>query len=225
MNPPRRACAFRAWLSSATSTYEAGPRGFVTKFEHRRGGGGAHRCSLRRSILAALGKSVQSTNRFYKLWNIAGSRYYTYAIRTSGSSHSTAMPYPQCKWSWLEASFYGASRDEWNISTCHHPLYSTRPPRSAVDFEGPRAEFRQARPLVFPARHIYERECRNGHRLLRLRRSSHSGGDVPSPMTAAAFDQTRFHASLSRGAESCPQGLLFSLGATVDSGQPRETRP
>ncbi len=83
---------------------------------------------------ACLGNHDNPNQRFYKLFNMGGERYYTFRASTGGIAKATEggvqffvldtdyLDKPQLDWLEKELS---SSTSEWKISFFHHPLYSS----------------------------------------------------------------------------------------------------
>ena len=76
------------------------------------------------TFYAALGNHDNQTNRFYKLWNMNGERYYSYSKKNVKffALDSDYMDPKQLQW--IENELKSA-RDDWKIVYFHHPLYSS----------------------------------------------------------------------------------------------------
>ena len=74
---------------------------------------------------ASLGNHDTPNQRFYKLFNMGGERYYSFKPKNGVrfySLDSTYMSPEQLKWLETELS---ASGSEWQLAFFHHPLYSS----------------------------------------------------------------------------------------------------
>lgn len=96
------------------------PEDFIPKFER------PYKVLLDDGVkfYAALGNHDDQSNRFYKLWNMDGERYYTYK---KGNVRffvldSDYMDPKQVDWLTEELR---KSDDRWKIAYFHHPLYSS----------------------------------------------------------------------------------------------------
>jgi hypothetical protein len=97
------------------------PKDFATAFEH------PYKDLLAGNVkfYAALGNHDNPNQRYYKLFNMGGERYYTFKPRDGVrmfALDSTYMSPDQLKW--LEKEL-GNSGSEWKIVFFHHPLYSS----------------------------------------------------------------------------------------------------
>jgi hypothetical protein len=86
---------------------------------------------------ASLGNHDNPTQRFYKLFNMDGQRFYTFKPKAGVrffALDSNYMDKPQLDW--LEKEL-AASASEWKICFFHHPLYSSaRKHGSTMDLRG-----------------------------------------------------------------------------------------
>src|SRR5262245_13345415 len=98
------------------------PRDFERKFET------PYKELLDRGVkfYASLGNHDNPNERFYKLFNMNGERYYTFKPKVGGvrffALDSNYMDKPQLEW--LEKEL-AASGSDWKIAFFHHPLYSS----------------------------------------------------------------------------------------------------
>jgi 3',5'-cyclic AMP phosphodiesterase CpdA len=196
------------------------PQDFMTKFEK------PYQALLDAKVpfYASLGNHDDPTQRFYKLFNMNGERYYTYS---KGHARffvldSNYMDQPQLKW--LEEQL-SRSTDRWKIAYFHHPLYSSGERHgSEVDLRA------QVEPLfikygvdvVFAGHeHFYERiKPQNGIYYFtqggsaKLRKGNINRG----ALTAAGFD-TDFSFTLAElGKDAMQFQTLTRLGKPIDSG-------
>lgn len=196
------------------------PQDFVAKFEK------PYQALLDAKVpfYASLGNHDDPTQRFYRLFNMNGERYYTY---TKGNARffvldSNYMDQPQLKW--LEEQL-SRSTDRWKIAYFHHPLYSSG------DRHGSEVDLRsQVEPLfikygvdvVFAGHeHFYERiKPQNGIYYFtqggsaKLRKGNINRG----ALTAAGFD-TDFSFTLAElGKDAMQFQTLSRLGKPIDSG-------
>ncbi|MGE3512518.1 MAG: metallophosphoesterase, partial [Vicinamibacterales bacterium] len=96
------------------------PADFVTKFER------PYKPLLDNGVrfFASLGNHDLQSNRFYKLWNMNGERYYTFA-RGNVRFFALDTDYlDSAQLAWLEAEL-AAATEGWKICFFHHPLYSS----------------------------------------------------------------------------------------------------
>ena len=173
---------------------------------------------------ASLGNHDRPENVSYKLFNMNGQRYYTYARNNVRffALDSTQMDPKQV--AWIDDALAKAT-EEWKICYFHHPLYSN------ADRHGASVDLRvQLEPiflkhgvnLVFSGHdHVYERlKPQKGIYYFvsgaagQLRRGNMS----PTDQTAAYFDQDQsFMLVEVAGAEMYFQ-VISRTGKTVDSG-------
>jgi len=184
---------------------------------------------------AALGNHDNPNQRFYKLFNMGGERYYTFRASKGGISKlteggvrffaldTTYLDKPQLDW--LEKELSSSSSD-WKIAFFHHPLYSSG------RTHGPSLESRAVLEPLFVKYgvaaafaghdHVYERiKPQKGGIVYwvsgaggRLRKGDLRATDV----TAKGFD-TDYHFMM---VEITGDDLYFQAisrtGATIDSG-------
>jgi predicted phosphodiesterase len=196
------------------------PQDFMTKFEK------PYQTLLEAKVpfYASLGNHDDPTQRFYKLFNMNGERYYTFS---KGSARffaldSNYMDREQLKW--LEDQLSG-SNDRWKIAFFHHPLYSSG------DRHGSEVDLRaQVEPLfikygvdvVFAGHeHFYER-IKPQHGIYYFTQGGSAklrkGDIVKGALTAAGFD-TDFSFTLAElGKEAMQFQTVSRLGKPVDSG-------
>jgi predicted phosphodiesterase len=196
------------------------PQDFISKFEK------PYQALLDAKVpfYAALGNHDDPTQRFYKLFNMNGERYYTYS---KGSARffvldSNYMDQEQLKW--LEDQL-SRSTDRWKIAYFHHPLYSSGERHgSEVDLRA------QVEPLfikygvdvVFAGHeHFYERiKPQNGIYYFTQGGSAklRKGNIARGALTAAGFD-TDFSFTLAElGKDALQFQTLSRLGKPIDSG-------
>lgn len=182
---------------------------------------------------ATLGNHDKASNRFYRLWNMNGRRYYTFAVdRVRFFALDSNWP-DRAQLAWIDEALSSANED-WKICYFHHPLYS-----NGVK-HGPDLELRvlfepillrHGVDVVFSGHdHVYERLTpqagisyfvtgAGGQAVRTLRRSA---------ATAASFDREQTFTVV----EVLGPDLFFQTvsrsGVTVDSGVIRkrgQTRP
>jgi hypothetical protein len=200
---------------------------FVTKFERPY----APLLAAGVSFQASLGNHDRPENVFYKLYNMDGRRYYTYA---RGNVRFFALDTTQMdpkQLGWLETALKDA-REAWKICYFHHPLYSDALRHgSSVDLRV------LLEPLflkygvnaVFSGHdHVYER--------LRPQKGifyfvSGSAGQLrkgnmrPSEQTAAYFDQDQSFLLVEIADDDLVFQAISRTGKVVDSGTiPRQQR-
>lgn len=96
-----------------------GPTDFVQKFER------PYKPLLDAGVkfYASLGNHDKTTNDTYKLFNMNGERYYTYARNNVRFVVIDSNFLDQRQLAWLESTLR-ASAEPWKIAYFHHPLYS-----------------------------------------------------------------------------------------------------
>jgi hypothetical protein len=184
---------------------------------------------------AALGNHDNPNQRFYKLFNMGGQRYYTFRASKGGISKLTEggvrffavdtdyLDHPQIDWLEKELS---ASSSDWKISFFHHPLYSSGKTHGSA---------LESRAILEPLFVKYGVSAAfSGHDHLYERIKPQKGGIVywvsgaggslrkrglrTTDMTAKGFD-TDYHFMI---VEIAGDDLYFQAisrtGATVDSG-------
>jgi 3',5'-cyclic AMP phosphodiesterase CpdA len=173
---------------------------------------------------ASLGNHDRPEQVNYRLYNMNGQRYYTYARNNVRffALDSTLMDQKQVEW--IDAALRD-SRDEWKICYFHHPLYSNAARHgSSVDLRVLLEPIfiRHGVAVVFSGHdHVYERvEPQKGIYYF----VSGAGGQLrrgnmrSSEQTAASFDQDRsFMAVEVAGSEMFFQSISRT-GQIVDSG-------
>jgi 3',5'-cyclic AMP phosphodiesterase CpdA len=185
---------------------------------------------------AVLGNHDSPTQRFYKPFNMAGERYYTFRAAQvgafepkGGGVHFFALETdyldkPQIEW--LEKELQ-SSKSEWKIAFFHHPLYSSG------KAHGSSLETRAILEPLFVKYglsaafsghdHVYERikpqKGGIGYWVSgaggRLRK-----GDlrVPSPLTAKGFDRDCHFMIVEISGDDLYYQAISRTGTTVDSG-------
>jgi predicted MPP superfamily phosphohydrolase len=173
---------------------------------------------------ASLGNHDNQTNRFYKLFNMDGARYYTFAKKNVRFFAFDTNLLDQAQLAWIDENLK-QSRDEWKVCFFHHPLYSN------AGRHGGNVALRVAlEPLllkygvdvVFAGHdHIYERvKPQKGitHFV------SGSGGQLRrgdmrlSEVTAASFDQDQTFMLVEVDGGELRFQTRARSGAVVDSG-------
>lgn len=96
------------------------PRDFVRKFEE------PYKELLKRDVkfYASLGNHDNQENRFYKLWNMDGERYYTFKKDRVRFFVLDTDYLDQQQRQWIERELRN-STDDWKIAYFHHALYSS----------------------------------------------------------------------------------------------------
>jgi 3',5'-cyclic AMP phosphodiesterase CpdA len=195
-------------------------RDFVEKFER------PYASLLQAGVkfYASLGNHDRQTNRFYKLFNMDGQRYYTFARGNARFIAVDTNLLDEAQLAWIDETLK-QSREEWKICFFHHPLYSH------AGRHGGNVALRVAlEPLflkhgvdvVFSGHdHVYERiKPQKGITYFvsgaggQLRR-----GDLrPSEATAASFDQDQTFMLVEVDGGEMRFQARTRTGAIVDSG-------
>jgi predicted phosphodiesterase len=175
-------------------------------------------------FFASLGNHDEPTQRFYKLFNMGGERYYTF---TRGpiqffALDTTYMDRAQIEW--LEQELI-RSRAHWKIAFGHHPIYSSgRRHGSELDLRALVEPLfvRYGVDVVFAGHeHFYERIHPQQQVYYftsgaagKLRRGNIRRG----PLTAAGFDQDFSFMLLEAVENRLHFQVISRTGATVDQG-------
>ena len=174
---------------------------------------------------ASLGNHDNPNQRFYKLFNMDGQRYYQFKPKNGirfFALDSNYMDRPQLEW--LEKELR-ASGEEWKICFFHHPLYSSG------ERHGPDLELRSVlEPLflkygvnvVFSGHeHFYERlKPQNGIQYFisggagKVRKSNIAS----TSLTAKGFDQDLHFMLIEIDGDEFHFQAISRTGGTVDSG-------
>jgi predicted MPP superfamily phosphohydrolase len=195
------------------------PADFVAKFER------PYKPLLDAGVkfYASLGNHDDQNNRFYKLWNMGGERYYTYTKKNVRFFALDSDYMDPKQLDWLKQHLEDATED-WKIAYFHHPLYSS------AGRHGSETDLRLVlEPLfvqygvnaVFSGHdHVYERvKPQKGIYYFvsgsagQLRR-----GDLrQSALTEAGFDQDRSFMLVEVDKDSLSVQTISRTGQTVDS--------
>jgi 3',5'-cyclic AMP phosphodiesterase CpdA len=173
---------------------------------------------------ASLGNHDRPDQVNYKLYNMNGQRYYTFARNNVRffALDSTLMDQKQLEW--IDTSLREA-RDEWKICYFHHPLYSNAGRHgSSVDLRVLLEPIfiRHGVDVVFSGHdHVYERVSpQNGIYYF----VSGAGGQLrrgnmrSSSQTAASFDQDRSFMTVEVAGSEMFFQSISRTGQIVDSG-------
>jgi 3',5'-cyclic AMP phosphodiesterase CpdA len=173
---------------------------------------------------ASLGNHDRPDQVNYKLYNMNGQRYYTFARNNVRffALDSTLMDQKQLEW--IDTSLRDA-RDEWKICYFHHPLYSNAGRHgSSVDLRVLLEPIfiRHGVDVVFSGHdHVYERVSpQNGIYYF----VSGAGGQLrrgnmrSSSQTAASFDQDRSFMTVEVAGSEMFFQSISRTGQIVDSG-------
>ena len=201
------------------------PRDYVTKFEK------PYKPLLNAGVkfYAALGNHDNPNQRFYKLFNMGGEKYYSFKPQQGVRFFALDSNYlDPVQLAWLEGEL-AASGSDWKICFFHHPLYSSG------DRHGPALEKRQALEPIFVKHavsvvlsgheHFYERIkpqqgiyyfTSGGAAKLRA-------GKNVSELTAKGFDDDYHFVLMEIVGDELYFQTISRPGRTVDSG--KITRP
>jgi predicted MPP superfamily phosphohydrolase len=197
-----------------------GPADFVQKFER------PYKPLLAAGVkfYASLGNHDKTSNDSYRLFNMGGERYYTYArdnVRFFVIDSNFLDP-PQL--AWLESELKSA-REPWKIAYFHHPLYSDGGRHGSEVELRVRLEpilIRYGVNVVYSGHdHIYERlKPQNGiHYFVSGAGGELRQGDLKrSAITAAAFDQDRSFMLNEIAGDDLFFQVVSRTGQTVDRG-------
>jgi 3',5'-cyclic AMP phosphodiesterase CpdA len=196
------------------------PRDFVKKFEQPY----AALLTAGVEFRASLGNHDRPQNVNYKLYNMNGQRYYSYA---RGNVRFFALDTTRLdakQLAWVDASL-GDAREDWKICYFHHPLYSN------ADRHGAYVDLRLLlEPLfvkhgvnvVFSGHdHFYERiKPQKGiyYFVSGAAGKLREGNMSPTNETAAYFDQDQSFMLLEVAGSEMHFRSISRTGRTVDSG-------
>ena len=173
---------------------------------------------------ASLGNHDRTSNDQYRLFNMGGQRYYTYARDTVRFFVLDTNYLDPAQFVWLESALKDA-KEAWKIAYFHHPLYSDGGRHgSAVDLRV-RLEplfVKYAVNVVYSGHdHIYERvKPQKGISYF----VSGAGGELRqgdlkrSAITAAGFDQDRSFMLNEIAGDDLFFQVISRTGQTVDQG-------
>jgi len=196
------------------------PGDFVQKFER------PYKTLLDAGVkfYASLGNHDKTSNDSYRLFNMGGERYYTYArgnVRFFVIDSNFLDP-PQL--AWLESALKSA-REPWKIAYFHHPLYSDGGRHGSEVELRIRLEpifIKYSVNVVYSGHdHIYERlKPQNGiHYFVSGAGGELRQGDLKrSAMTAAGFDQDRSFMLNEIAGDDLFFQVVSRTGQTVDRG-------
>jgi hypothetical protein len=175
-------------------------------------------------FFAALGNHDNPNERFYKLFNMGGKRYYSYKQGnvTFFALDSNYMDPEQL--TWLENQL-SESKSDWKICYFHHPLYSDG------KFHGSDLDLRARLEPLFEKHgvnvvlsghdHVYERIVpQNGIYYFVLGSSGELrfGDLLASPKMAKGFDRDRTFALFEIAGDQLYFQAISRTGLTVDAG-------
>lgn len=175
---------------------------------------------------AALGNHDNPNERFYKLFNMNGERYYTFTPQRGIRFFALDSNYmDQKQLEWFEKQLMNSS-DDWKICFFHHPIYSSG------GYHGSNLELRKVLEPLFVKygvnvvlaghEHFYERiKPQSGIYYFtsggasKLRR----GNIGPSDLTAKGYDQDNHFMLMEIEADKLFFQTISRTGVTVDSGE------
>lgn len=179
---------------------------------------------------AALGNHDDPNQRFYKLFNMSGERYYSFRPKAGVRFFALDSNYMDKKQlEWLEKEL-SSSGSDWKICFFHHPLYSSG------EKHGPAVELRKILEpvllkhnvsVVFAGHeHLYERLkpqkgiyhfTQGGSAKLR------EGNLAKTDLTAKGFDQDNSFMLVEIAGDELYFQTISRPGNTIDSGVIRRT--
>ena len=173
---------------------------------------------------ASLGNHDRPENVSYKLYNMNGQRYYTYARNNVRFLALDSNRMDRAQLAWIETSLQNA-REDWKICYFHHPLYSNASRHgSSVDLRVLLEPIfiRSGVNVVFSGHdHVYERlKPQNGiyYFVSGSAGQLRKGNMSPTDQTAAYFDQDQSFMLLEIAGEDMFFQVISRTGTTVDSG-------
>jgi 3',5'-cyclic AMP phosphodiesterase CpdA len=196
------------------------PADFVKKFEQPYG----PLLAAGVKFQASLGNHDRSENVSYKLFNMNGERYYSYARRNVRffALDSTRMDATQLMW--LETSLQ-QTREDWKICYFHHPLYSNAGRHgSSVDLRVLLEPLfiKHGVDVVFSGHdHVYERLTPQkgvSYFVSGAAGQLRKGNMRPTEQTAAYFDQDQSFMLVEVAGNDLYFQAISRTGKTVDSG-------
>jgi hypothetical protein len=201
------------------------PRDYVAKFEK------PYKPLLDAGVkfYASLGNHDNPNQRFYKLFNMGGEKYYSFKPKEGVRFFALDSNYlDPAQLAWLEKEL-AASGSDWKICFFHHPLYSSG------DKHGPALEKRQALEPIFIKHgvsvvfsgheHFYERiKPQQGiHYFTTGGAAKLRPGNNVSELTAKGFDDDYHFMIMEIVGDELYFQTISRPGKTVDSG--KITRP
>ena len=174
---------------------------------------------------AALGNHDDRNQRFYKLFNMNGQRYYTFQPRAGVRFFALDSNYmDRDQLDWLERELK-ASGSEWKICFFHHPIYSSG------ERHGPSVQLAALIEPLFVKysvdvvlsghEHIYERiKPQKGIYYFIVGSSAklRAGGILKTGITAKGFDTDRAFMVMELSKDQIYFHTLARSGQVVDSG-------
>jgi predicted phosphodiesterase len=176
------------------------------------------------NFYAVLGNHDSPNERFYKLFNMNGQKYYTYKKNNVRFFALDSNYMDKQQFSWFEKELQNSGSD-WKICYLHHPLYSS------ASFHDASTDLRlMLEPLfakygvqiVFSGHnHVYERiKPQNGvYYFTEGASGSLRKGDLKkTDLTAAGYDQDRSFMLVEISGDELHFQTISRTGLTVDSG-------
>jgi predicted phosphodiesterase len=208
-----------------------GPADFAEKFER------PFRALLDAGVqfYATLGNHDKPSNRSFRLWNMNGRRYYTFAVKNVRFFALDSNRPDRAELAWVDEALRSAS-EEWKICYFHHPLYS-----NGVR-HGPDLELRvllepilvrHGVDVVFSGHdHVYERLTpqegisyfvtgAGGQEVGTLRRTATTAASFDREQTFTAvevLDADLFFQTVSRSGTTVDAGVIHKRGQTSPGG-------
>lgn len=177
------------------------------------------------TFYASLGNHDDTNERFYKLFNMNGQRYYSFK---KGNVHFFALDTDYLdpeQLAWLEKELANAGKTDWKICFFHHPLYSSG------TTHGSSTELRVVlEPLflkygvhvVFAGHeHVYERlKPQKGIYYFTEGASGElrAGNLRKTDLTAAGYDKDRSFLTVEISGDDLYFQAISRTGVTIDSG-------
>jgi 3',5'-cyclic AMP phosphodiesterase CpdA len=178
-----------------------------------------------------LGNHDKQENRFYKLWNMGGERYYTYTKKNVRFFVLDTDYLDRKQQDWLENEL-SRSNDEWKVVYFHHPLYSS------AGRHGSETDLRVILEPMFIKHgvnavfsghdHIYERikPQNNIYYFVSGSAGQLRRGDLRrSALTAAGYDQNQSFMLVEIDKDEMSVQAIARSGQTVDSATLPRLKP
>jgi 3',5'-cyclic AMP phosphodiesterase CpdA len=215
------------------------PADFVQKFEQPY----APLLAAGVKFQASLGNHDRPENISYKLFNMNGQRYYSYARNNVRFFALDSTQMDQGQLTWIDTSLRNA-REDWKICYFHHPLYSNAARHgSSVDLRVLLEPIfiRHGVNVVFTGHdHVYERLKPQKGIYYFVSGSAgqlRTGNMRPTDQTAASFDQDQsfmlvevagtdmFFQAISRTGKIVDSGVIHRQSAPGPTGRRHEDIP
>lgn len=196
------------------------PEDYADKFER------PYQLLLDRGVdfYASLGNHDEEAQRFYKLFNMGGRRYYTF---TKGPARFFALDTGRMnseQLEWLEKQLQ-SSQSQWQIAFFHHPLYSSgrrHGPDLVLRKELEPFFLRYGVDVVFAGHeHFYERlKPQKGiyHFIAGAGGKLRKGNIRKTQLTAKGYDQDQSFVLVEINGDRMHFQVINRKGETVDSG-------